>query len=150
VVQLQGAASGDALVRDVQWDTFGGAVLHLDLTRVSAGETVEMTVPVELRGDAPGTHHGGVVQHLHHELEIRCPVRSLPERLEVNINHLELDGAITVADIKLPAGAEAVLPASDIVVQCVPAVEDADQGGVGSEGAEPELIKRKDAAAGEE
>lgn len=150
VVQLQGAATGDALVRDVQWDTFGAEVLHLDLARVSAGETVETTVPVVLRGDAPGTHHGGVVQHLIHELEIRCPVQSIPETLAVNINHLELNGEITVADLALPAGAEPVGDSAAIVVQCVEPAAEVEAAEVGAEGAEPELIKRREAEDSDE
>ena len=38
VVDLDGAASGKALLQDVQWDTFFHQVLHVDLLRVRAGE----------------------------------------------------------------------------------------------------------------
>ena len=34
VVDLEGAVNEKAFVRDLQWDTFGVEVLHLDLTRV--------------------------------------------------------------------------------------------------------------------
>ena len=44
VVQLQGEVNDSALVREVQWDSMGGEVLHLDFTRVSSTETVETTV----------------------------------------------------------------------------------------------------------
>ena len=39
-------------------------VLHLDLARVKAGQLVELTIAVELRGEAPGTNKGGVVSHI--------------------------------------------------------------------------------------
>ena len=41
IVQLQGAASGQALVQDTQWDTFGARLLHLDLLRVKGGRVAE-------------------------------------------------------------------------------------------------------------
>ncbi len=52
VVDLDGAASGKALLQDVQWDTFFKHVLHVDLLRVRAGEKVKIDVPIELRGEA--------------------------------------------------------------------------------------------------
>src|SRR5207244_3833049 len=54
VVDLEGAVSEKAFVRDLQWDTFGTEVLHLDLARVSADERVTVEVKVELKGNAPG------------------------------------------------------------------------------------------------
>jgi large subunit ribosomal protein L25 len=143
VVELQGAVSGSALVREVQWDPFGAEVLHLDLTRVARGEMVEMTIPIELRGDAPGTHEGGVVEHLLHEVEIQCPVASLPEKIRVNINHLDLGQQITVADLDVPPGVTVVAELTAIVVQCVEA-KDVTEADVIGESAEPELIGRKE------
>ena len=54
VVALAGAVDQTALIRDVQWDTFGIEVLHVDFARVSASELVTTMVQVELRGEAPG------------------------------------------------------------------------------------------------
>ena len=49
LVDLQGAVSESALIRDLQWDTFGVDVLHIDFARVSADERITVTVAVELR-----------------------------------------------------------------------------------------------------
>ena len=35
IVELKGAVNEKALIRALQWDTFGIEVLHVDLTRVS-------------------------------------------------------------------------------------------------------------------
>src|SRR5262245_14982673 len=56
VVDLDGAATGKALVQDVVWDTFFHHVLHVDLLRVQAGEKVTVEVPIELKGEAPGVN----------------------------------------------------------------------------------------------
>ena len=144
VVSLQGAADGDALIREVQWDTFGNDILHVDLTRVDASETVEMQVPVELRGVAPGTREGGVVQHLLHDLEISCPVASIPDKVEVNVNSLGLMDVITIADLELPDGAELKLPSDTVVVQCVEAAAEEEESQVVADGAEPEVIGKKE------
>ena len=54
------------LIRDVQWDHLGKEVLHLDFARVSADESIETEVRLELRGVAPGTAEGGVLEQLVH------------------------------------------------------------------------------------
>jgi large subunit ribosomal protein L25 len=149
VVELEGDVSGSALVREVQWDPYGVSVLHLDLARVSRSETIETTIPVELRGDAPGTHEGGVVLHHVHEVEIRCPVLALPERLRVNINHLELGQQITVADLELPEGVAVLSEPTVVVVECVLPTEE-EEAPVAAESAEPELIGRKESEDDEE
>jgi large subunit ribosomal protein L25 len=142
MVNLEGDVSETALIREVQWDALGVDILHVDLTRVSASEAVEVTIPLELRGEAPGTKLGGVVDHSMHEVELRCPAGSIPERVEVNINALELGQALKVADLALPEGAELLSEPEQIVVQCVEPVEVSEEVAV-TEAGEPEVIGRK-------
>ena len=143
VVKLQGGLDESAFIRDVQWDTFGNAILHVDFTRVSAGETIDATVTIELRGAAPGVKAGGTVEQPLHELQIRCPSTEFVDKIEVNINALELGQTITVAQLELPKGATALADDDILVVQCVERDEapEEDIAPVGS--AEPEVIGRK-------
>lgn len=143
LVNLTGAMTERAFIRDLQWDTFGLEVLHLDLTRVSEHELVEVHVAIELRGEAPGAKSGGVIDHVIHEVAIQCEVTSIPEKLFANINHLELGQAIKVSELELPATVKILAEADDIVVQCVEPVAEVE--GEGAEGApaEPEVIGRK-------
>lgn len=149
LVQLQGDVSEDVLISDIQWDPFGVTPLHADFRRVDLRGTVETEVTIELRGEAPGTHQGGVLKHILHEVEIECPVTQIPEVLQLNINHLELDQTLTLADVELPQGAKLLLDASTPVVQCTPAVEAPEEEEAPEPtGAEPEVIGR--AAEGSE
>ena len=144
LVELAGEVKDTALIREVQWDTFGIEILHVDLTRVSAGERVEMTVRVELRGEAPGTREGGIVEHLIHEVQIECPATSIPDRLRLNINALELGDVLLASVLELPSGARLVGAEDAVVVQCVaPAVAPEEEEGLVEGGAEPEIIGRK-------
>ena len=144
IVALNGDVTEDALIKEVQWDAFGSEVLHLDFARIDAAESVEVSLAVELRGDAPGTRNGGVIKHMLHELTIRCPANKMPEQLEVNINELELDQSITAGEVELPPAASLLIDGSEIVVSCVtPSAEaetaEGEEGGM----AEPEVIGRK-------
>lgn len=150
LVDLKGGVNESALIRDLQWDTFGTGVLHIDFARVSADERIEVTVPVELRGQAPGVRQGGIVQHLVHEIEIECLATAIPEKIQLNVNHLELGGSVTVGQLELPSGVKLMSDPEAIAVQCVePAVEEEAEAGA-TEGAEPEIIGRKAEAEEEE
>ncbi len=118
IVTLSGAVNETAMIKDVQWDAFGTEVLHLDFARVDASEKVEVTLPLTVKGDAPGAVLGGMVVQLMHEIKILCPADKVPESLEVSIDNLELGAVIPASAIPLPASAELAIDANDGVVSC--------------------------------
>jgi large subunit ribosomal protein L25 len=142
VVDLDGDASGKALLQDVQWDTFFQEVLHVDLLRVRAGEKVKIDVPIELRGEAPGVLEGGLIEQVLHSIEIEVALDVIPDKLHVSIKNLKVGDHLTVKDIiDLPPGAEVLSDEDELVVHCVmPAAEEEEV--VAEEGAtaEPEVI----------
>ena len=139
VVQLAGDVSENAFIKHVQWDACGLNVVHLDLARINAKEEVEVTLPIELKGDAPGTHEGGVVKFLRHEITIGCPADKLPDKLILKINGLELNGLILASEISLPDGARLISPETEAIVGCSLPVAEAEGLAEGA-AAEPEVI----------
>jgi large subunit ribosomal protein L25 len=150
LVTLAGAVAQKALIRDLQWDTWGANVLHVDFARISEDERVEVTVAVELRGEAPGLREGGVLEQLLHSVELECRATDVPEKLDVNVNNLGLLGTITAAELPIPQGATLGCELDTVVVQCIePAAELEEEAEVSGE-AEPEVIGRKPGEEGEE
>ncbi len=149
LVSLTGGVQESAFIRDLQWDTWGTHVLHVDFTRISLHEKVEVQVPLELRGEAPGVREGGVVEQLVHEVHIECPAGSIPEKLTVNINSLKLGENILMSALELPADAKFLEDTEAIVVQCVvPAVLPEEAAAEAAPG-EPEVIGATTAEEGE-
>lgn len=146
LVELKGAAKGQALLHDIQWDTFQQHVLHVDLLRVDAKDRVKVNVDLLLRGEAPGEHEGGVVEHLVHFLEIETDPGHIPEHLHVNINHLHLGEELKISDIEdLPDGAIVQGEPEMVLAQCVEPTILPDEDEMATDGAEPEVIGgRKD------
>jgi len=142
VVDLKGAVNEKALIRDMQWDTFGVHVLHVDFARVSEHERIEVKVRVDLRGQAVGVKDGGVVEHFVHEVEIECEALSIPEKLDLNINDLKVGDSLTAADLKLPPGVTLISDPEAVLVHCVEARTD-EEIEAAAGGAEPEVIGRK-------
>lgn len=146
VVDLTGAVKESALIRELQWDTFGLEPIHVDLLRVSKTDRVKVKVPVDLRGDAPGHRAGGTINIVLHEVEIECTPDQIPDKIHAQIGGLEVGGVIKVHDLELPAGAVAVTDGDEPVVTCTMAgikVEEA-----AATPAEPEVIGRKAAEEG--
>lgn len=144
LLTLRGDIADSALLRSVQWDTYGKQILHVDLLRVSATELVETTVTIELRGTAVGISEGGILQFVTHEIDIECPAASIPEKIQVSVNDLHLDGAIHASDVSLPEGARLITPADSVIVQCVTPLTEEEEPAAPAEGAvEPELIKKE-------
>ncbi len=151
VVQLQGAVSDSALIRELQYDPFGLEILHVDFARVSADERVHVKVPLEVKGQAQGVKEGGVIEHLIHEVEIECPVSAIPDKLIVNVSALKLDEEIMVGQVPLPEGVKMLSDSDQVAVHCVKPKEESEDGAVATgEGAEPELIRKEKPAEEEE
>lgn len=143
IVELKGGCNESAMILEVQWDAFGIDVLHIDLTRIDASEVLQLTLPVELVGVAPGTRTGGMVKQLVHEVEIECKASAVPEKLELKINDLELDGTLMASDIPLDDGVKLVTDAETPIVQCVEVVvQEEPEAEEGATAAEPEVIGR--------
>lgn len=127
----------------MQWDYLGKDILHIDFKRVSADERIELDVPIELRGVAPGIAGGGVLDQPLHTLRIECPVLAVPETIRVSVLELQLGGAIHVRDLKLPPDVKVLDDADAIVVHITEEKAEAEPGEVLGGAAEPEIITRK-------
>lgn len=146
VVELKGAAKGQALLQDIQWDTFQQHVLHVDLLRVDASDRVTVEVPLVRHGEAPGEKEGGIVEMLYHSLEIETAPAAIPEKFEINVNDLHIHGELTIADIHdVPSEVKFLLEPNTTLVQCVEptVVPDEEEEAVVGAG-EPEVIGQKD------
>jgi large subunit ribosomal protein L25 len=147
-VEFNGNAE-KALIRELQWDTFGQDILHFDLTRVSKGERIEIQVRIELRGTPRGVKEGGVVEQALHELTIECPATEVPSEIRLNVNDLGLGESLHVSDLPLPGGVKALAEPEAMVVHVTAPAEVEEEVAEAAAAAEPELIGREE-EAGEE
>ncbi len=145
-VQLGGKLE-KCLIREVQWDAIGREVIHVDFTRVSEDERIRISVPLALKGTAPGINAGGVLDQPMHTIEIECLAVAVPDAIRVNIQDLQLEQAVHLKDVQLPPGVKAFGDPDAVVVQVVKKVEEAaptPAEAVAAEGpVEPEVITRK-------
>lgn len=144
VVKLAGALTNDALIREVQWDTWGKDVVHVDFIRVDASERVHTAVTVEGKGVAVGTTEGGVVEWVKHQIQIECPALAIPDVLLIRMEGLHLNQSIYAKDVPLPEGATLFSNPDELLVHCVRQhVEEIPAPGAAATTVEPEIIKKE-------
>lgn len=107
-----------ALVQEVQHDHLKGGITHVDFHAIAMDEEIHAEVPVEIVGEAPGLKFGGLVEAIHHTLEVRCLPKDLPEHISIDVSALELGKAIHVGEISFPEGVRPKLAADVVVVMC--------------------------------
>ncbi|MHC4622928.1 MAG: 50S ribosomal protein L25 [Planctomycetota bacterium] len=106
------------LVKDLQYDHLGKNIIHVDLVRVDVKETVKVTVPIELKGTAKGTHEGGIVEEHADHLEVECKVTDIPETIVVSVKDVSVGDTLHAGDIGLPEGVKLVSDPSMLLVTC--------------------------------
>ena len=134
------------LIQQVQHDHLGSDILHVDFRRVSRDERVRTTVEIELRGVAPGTNAGGVLDQPLHKIHVECPAMAIPESIRVKIDQLLVGHAIHVKELDLPAGVKALEDPDLVVVQVKlqqVAVPEPTAAPTEPGAAEPEVITKK-------
>lgn len=107
-----------ALVQEVQHDYLRGGILHIDFHAVAADEEIHANVPVAMIGEAKGLKQGGLVEAIHHEIEVRCLPKDLPESIEIDVTGLEVGQGIHVREITFPAGVTCHLGGDVVIVMC--------------------------------
>ncbi len=154
-LKVAGRPDEKVLVKELQYDSMGDEVVHVDLLRIDITEAVEVIVPVVLVGHAVGVVTAkGILDQALHELRVRCLPLQIPSELRVSVAHLEIGMMVAVKDVPLPAGVTAVnTPDQVVAVVHPPLAEEEVAAPVAEEGpAEPEVIgakEREEAAAAE-
>jgi large subunit ribosomal protein L25 len=130
------------LPREVQHDPVSGKPLHVDFMRFGAETRIHVDVQVKFENEdkAPGLKKGGVLNVVHHTLDLICSPDAIPESLTVDLTGLELGDVIHANAIKLPEGVELGEddPQATIASIAAPSTEEITEPAAVEEGEEPE------------
>jgi large subunit ribosomal protein L25 len=99
-----GGTKHRVLPRDVHFDPVTDKPLHVDFMRVTGDSKVVVQVPVEFINEpkSPGLKRGGVLNIVRHEIELRCPVDSIPQKITVDLDGLDIGDSIHISHVTLP------------------------------------------------
>jgi large subunit ribosomal protein L25 len=103
LIRLDGLPGGTelALPKAVQRDPIKGSVEHVDLIVVRSGEKVTVDIPVTVTGEiAPD----GLLDQQLVQISVQAEATHIPPGIEVNVEGMEIGGAVHARDLTLPRG----------------------------------------------
>lgn len=129
MVDMGDGAPVRVIPRDLQLDPVRDFPLHVDFMRLFKGSTIHVQIPVHFTGEAvsPGIKRGGILNIVHHEIDLLCPVDDIPDHVECDVSALDIGDGILISAIEMPKGVRSAVRGRDFTVVTVtaPAVEKA-------------------------
>ena len=111
--------SGKAIIREVQAHPWKRTLFHLSFFSVSAGETLEVVVPINLVGEAAGVKGGGILEQILTEFNVSCIPSNIPESIDIDVANFGLGTNLTVGEVVLPEGVTVIEDPERIVFSIV-------------------------------
>lgn len=124
--------------RDYQLDPVKDKALHVDFLRIGKGAKINVQVPVHFANEdkSPGIKRGGVLNVVHHTLDLTVDADNIPEEIVIDLSGLDVGDSIHIASIKLPAGATDHSHEQDLTIATIvaPSGLRAEEAEAGAEG----------------
>ena len=153
-LSVDGGVSSQVMVREFQLDPISNMLLHVDFYRPALDKVITVTVPVMLVGEPAGVkQQGGLLDFVQRDVQVECLPREIPEHIEIDVSELLIGQGVRLRDLL-----EGVLwtpvsePETLLVHVVAPKVEEeaAAAEEEAAEGAQPEVVKKGRAEAGED
>jgi large subunit ribosomal protein L25 len=90
-----------AILQDVQYHPLSDNLLHADFLMIQETKPVTVSLPVKLKGAAPGVLRGGKLKVKLSKIKLKGLVKDIPEFIEINISKLEIGQSVKVKDLSI-------------------------------------------------
>ena len=151
-MKVDGQEDVRVICRDVQRDVVKDLPTHVDFLRLRRTTKINLFIPVEFVGeeDSPGLKRGGVLTVVRPEVELVVTAGDIPEKVQVNLDGLDINDSVSISAVTLPEGATPTID-RDFMIASISApssLKSADGEEDGAEG-EEEAAEAPEAAAEE-
>jgi large subunit ribosomal protein L25 len=137
------------MVKEYQLDPVTNQLLHADFYELAMDRAIVVTVPIQVKGEAPGVKtQGGLLDFVTREIQVQCLPTDIPEHIDIDVSELQLNQSIRVRDIPTSEKWKSMTDGDAMIVHVVmPKVEEEPAAAATAEGAapaaaEPEVIKK--------
>ena len=143
-----GGDSGKVMIVDWQYEPIKGALLHVDLKRIAMDKLLTVSVPITMKGEAPGVKlQGGVLEQMLREVEIECLPADIPGHIDADVSQMVFGQTLRVSDLPRNDKIKFITDENQAVahvtaVKEVAAAAPVEGAEVAATTAEPEVIKK--------
>ena len=151
-LDIANAGSTNAILKSWQVDPIKENFLHADFYRIAMDVAIRVTIPIHVTGEARGVKvDAGILELIMREIEVECLPGDIPERIDVDVTDLGINGALRISDLAAPAKVKILEDADQVVVHVVSVKEEVAaapgaaapvEGEVAAAPAEPEVMKK--------
>src|SRR5437667_1429620 len=115
----------NAILKSWQVDPIKEHFLHADFYRIAMDVAIRVTVPIHVKGEARGVKvDGGILELIMREVEVECLPGDIPERIDIDVSELGLNGALRVSDLPATEKVKILEGAEQVVVHVVSVKEE--------------------------
>lgn len=146
------------LPREVQLHPVTDQPIHVDFLRYVKGARIAVNVAVHFLDQevCEGLKRGGVLNIVRHEVELLCPVDSIPDSISVSLKGRDIGESIHISAFTLPEGVTPTITDRDFTVATIaaptviveetaaPAEAEVEAGEEAAEAAAPEAEKAEE------
>ncbi|PYS53218.1 MAG: 50S ribosomal protein L25 [Acidobacteria bacterium] len=150
-LDIAGRSASSAILKSWQVDPINDSFLHADFYRIAMDVAIRVTVPVAARGEARGVKvDAGILEMVLREIEVECLPGDIPERIEIDVTDLGINGAARVSDLLVSPKVKVLQAPDQVVVHVIAVKEEAaptaaapvTEGEAPAVPAEPEVLKK--------
>lgn len=109
--------------RDYSLDPVSDKAMHVDFLRIGANTKLNVQVAVHFINHeaSPGIKKGGVLNIVHHTVELSTPADSIPEAITIDLTGRDIGDSIHLSSVTLPPGTKARTHEADLTIATIAA-----------------------------
>jgi large subunit ribosomal protein L25 len=142
-LSVDGGERANAMVKDYQLDPVKGKLIHTDFVQIAMDRLLEVSVNVELVGEAEGVKAGGLLDFVTRSIDLECLPADIPDSIKVDVGHLKINDYVRVKNIEFESKIKVLTDPEVVIVTISPPLKEAEPvEAAPAEAAEPEVIKK--------
>jgi large subunit ribosomal protein L25 len=110
----------NVILGDYQTEPLKQEIIHADFLAVDMTAEIQVSVRIQLDGEACGVKDGGVLQQTVHEVSITTLPDKIPQAIHVDISKLAVGEHLTVADLPIDEGITINNDPNEVIVTILP------------------------------
>jgi large subunit ribosomal protein L25 len=143
-LSVDGGERTNAMVKEYQLDPVKGRLIHTDFVQIAMDRLLEVSVNVELVGEAEGVKSGGLLDFVTRSIDLECLPADIPDSIKVDVGHLKINDNVRVKNIEFDSKIKVLTDPEVVIVTISPPLKEevAPVEAAPAEAAEPEVIKK--------